>query len=99
MLTTAGSLSLLFMKGAMCLTAMPVAPMNTRASHSAKDLSVQSLTDPSILSTPRLSEEVLQNTRMSSSLRASLSLRAVLHPLVENAMAFILIRKPSGSPP
>ena len=58
--TTAGSESLLFTNGAMCLTAIPVAPMKTMASHSENALLVQSRTLPSTLSMPRQSEEVLQ---------------------------------------
>lgn len=93
--TTAGSTVLLLMYGAMYLTAIPMAPMKTIASHSPNDLPVHSPAEPSILSTPRLSDLVLQNILTSSSASASFSLRAVLHPFVENAMALILIPAPS----
>ena len=99
MQTTAGSLSLLRMKGAMCLTAMPVAPTKTMASHSPNARPVHSRTLPSILSIPRLSDEVLLNSLTSSPRSTSPTLRAVAHPLVENATMSILMRRPSRSPP
>ena len=99
MQTTAGSVSLLLTKGAMCLTAIPVAPMKTMASHSENALPVHSRTLPSIMSIPRVSDEVLQCSLTSSPLRTSLSLSAVAQPFVENATTSILICRSSGSLP
>ena len=91
MQTTAGSSSLLLMNGAMYLTAIPVAPMNTIASHSSKDMRTHSLTGPLMGSRPWVSEDVLQNRRTCSRASTSPSLLAVAHPLDENATTLIII--------
>ena len=65
------------------------------ASHSSKDLPVHSPVEPSICSTPSVSDLVLQKILRSSSGKAAFSLMAVLHPFVEKATALILIPIPS----